>query len=116
METRKYLFETKWKQFLTEQSGTETQVGVSTVSNAEIAGDTIQFTVADLDEETRLYLRDMLAPNIKIVLKNIKLNPSTDKTFKRYTVSSINDISIDSTYGEDWETKAAERLLFYFSQ
>lgn len=101
---------------LLEQSDTETQVGVSTVSNAKITGDTIQFTVADLDEETRLYLRDMLAPNIKIVLKNIKPKPKTDMKFERYTVSSIDDISIDSTYSEDWETKAAERLLFYFSQ
>lgn len=120
MNTRKYLFESKWKQYLAEQAeGNVIRIGVSTVTKAKVQGNTISFKVRDLDQETISYALDMVSRDAEIVLTNSKLNPATSTTHERYTISKVTDISIDGNrldFGANYFDEMKRRLLYYFEQ
>lgn len=80
----------------------------------------MQFTLGDLDFTTRADSAPDLEPETEIELNNIELQPETDRTYERYTVSSKDDISItltaDSAVPGGLVDIARDRLFFWFSE
>jgi hypothetical protein len=110
---------------LNEQQGTDisdeyTQVGQSKVRNAKITGNTMQFEFDDLDPTTKADVAAPYGEKMDVVLNNIKFNPATDRTHERYTVPSVDDISItltaDSAVPGALVNAFRRKLFFYFEE
>ena len=122
METRKYLFETKFKQFLSEQA--ELRIGAATIQNPKMQGTSVEFKAKDMDRETHrdsgpLYVHDDWI--------TVRVNNLVKQADGSYIIKSKNDIELPdfaeyTRYRDDEQQlmqthidKIKDRLFFRFS-
>jgi len=89
METRKYLFETKFKQFLSEQA--ELRIGAATIQNPKMQGNSVEFKAMDLDRETYRDSGPLYGHDTYII---IRLNNLVKQPDGSYTIKSTDDIEL----------------------
>lgn len=124
METRKYLFETKFKQFLAEQLDQRTiQIGTSTIQNPKMQGTSVEFKAKQMDRETYQDSGPLNGmPDVTVRVNNLAKLPDG-----KYTIKSTDDIELprfadETRYGDDEQQEMQnsidtikDRLYFRFS-
>jgi len=95
METRKYLFETKFKQFLAEQS--ELRIGAAEIRNPKMQGTSVEFFTKDMDLDTRRDSGPLHAHGGDIIIRVNNLVKQADGS---YIIKSKNDIELPNYAAE----------------